>query len=334
MSRALELAELGRGSVAPNPLVGCVIEHEGKIIGEGYHKKYGESHAEVNAVRSVKEPKLLPSSTLYVTLEPCAHHGKTPPCADMIVRNGIKKVVIACRDPFEKVDGKGIEKLEAGGVQVELGMLGKEAVRLNERFFTFHQEKRPFVILKWAQTSDGFIAREDGDSKWISNSYSRQLVHKWRAEEDAILVGKNTALADDPSLTVRNAEGKNPIRILLDSNLALSESQKLFNGEAETLIFNTSKAGTRESNHWIQTPEISPQIVLAELYKRKIQSVIIEGGTQTLNSFIVENCWDEARVFQSETSFQTGIAAPSMNRPVHQRRHIQNDQLLIYKNHG
>jgi len=314
MQRALQLASLGIGPTSPNPSVGCVVVHEGKIIGEGFTSPYGGPHAEVNAINSVSDQSLLADSTVYVTLEPCAHFGKTPPCADLLVRMQVKKVVIACRDPFEEVDGKGIEKLENGGVEVELGMLEKEALEMNRRFFTFHLHNRPYVILKWAQTSDGFIARKNYDSKWISNPYSRQMVHKWRAEEDAILVGKNTAIYDNPSLNVRDWKGKNPVRVLLDSNLEVPNDYHLFDDSVKTLILNLQKNEVRENVHWIKVDTIDPTSILQILYEHRIQSVIVEGGSQVLNSFIAENCWDEARVFQSEEKFESGITAPSINK--------------------
>ena len=335
MQRALELAELGRGSVSPNPMVGCVIVHQGKIIGEGYHKKYGEAHAEVNAIHSVNDHSIFPESTVYVTLEPCAHHGKTPPCADLLIEKKIKRVVVACRDPFDQVDGKRIEKLQKAGLDVELGILEKEAIELNKRFLTSVQKERPYVILKWAQTSDGFVARENYDSKWISNSYSRQLVHKWRTEEDAILVGKNTAIHDDPLLTSREWKGNNPIRVLLDSNLEVNKTFNLFNEDAPTLILNSIKEEKAGNIEWIKTDMNNPWSVLRKLHERKIQSVIIEGGSQVLNSFINENCWDEARVFTSETTFGNGIAAPEIEGKVEKEETIFADQLTIYrKNHG
>lgn len=334
MQRALELAKLGKGNVSPNPLVGCVIAHEGVIIGEGFHQKYGEAHAEVNAVNSIQNPELLNESTVYVTLEPCSHFGKTPPCSDLLIEKKVKKVIVASQDPFEKVDGKGIEKLIEAGIDVELGILKDEAEELNKRFFTFHKKKRPFVILKWAQTEDGFIARENGDSKWISNSFSRQLVHKWRAEEDAILVGKNTAILDNPSLTVRDWDGKNPIRVLLDSQLEVSGSIHLYKDEAKTFIFNTKKENHKGSNIWLKMDSLSPLNILGELYKQGIQSIIIEGGTQVLNSFIKDNCWDEARVFEGKTTFGQGVKAPVLNEVLLEKSTIENDQLFIYKNNN
>lgn len=335
MKRALELAELGRGSVSPNPMVGCVIVHDGEVIGEGYHQKYGEAHAEVNAIRSVADPEMLSESTAYVTLEPCAHHGKTPPCVDLLIQHKIKRAVIACRDPFEQVDGKGIEKMEKAGIEVSVGMMESEASELNIRFITSVEKGRPYVILKWAQTADGFIARENYDSKWISNANSRQLVHKWRSEEDAILVGKQTAVFDNPSLTVRDWDGRNPTRILLDSNLELKKDANLYNAEAPTLILNALKDEKEDHIEWIKTEMNNPWSVMKRLQERKIQSVIIEGGSQVLNSFINENCWDEARVFVSKETFGKGIAAPEIDSPIVKEEEIFTDQLITYKNeHG
>ena len=332
MRRALELAELGRGHVSPNPIVGCVIVHDSKIIGEGYHQKYGEAHAEVNAIKSVTKQDLLSQSTAYVTLEPCAHFGKTPPCADLLIEKKVKKVVVACRDPFDQVNGKGIEKLEKAGVEVELGVLEKEAQELNSRFFTFHQQKRPYVILKWAQTEDGFIARENYDSKWISNPYSRQLVHKWRTEEDAILVGKNTATHDNPFLTTRDWSGRNPKRVLLDSRLEVPLDYNIYNKEIDTIIINTEKDDLEGKNRWIKVDEINPEIVMETLHNQNIQSVIIEGGSKVLNSFMDSNCWDEARVFTSKQNFGSGITAPKMSIEPSSKENIKEDELRIYKN--
>jgi len=332
MRRALELAKLGFGTTSPNPSVGCVIERDGKIIGEGFTSPYGGSHAEVNAINDVDDHGLLPESTVYVTLEPCAHFGKTPPCADLLIRKNVKKVVIACRDPFEEVDGKGIEKLKNGGVEVELGMLEKEAIDSNKRFFTYHLSKRPYVILKWAQTADGFIARKNFDSKWISNPYSRQLVHKWRAEEDAILVGTNTAKYDDPELTARDWNGKNPTRVLIDKNLDILASSKIFNDQAKTIIFNQVKNEKENNLVWVKLNEITPAAILEKLYDYKIQSLIVEGGSKTLNDFIDSNCWDETRVFESKSTFEDGIKAPSINGKLIQQQSIEGDQLSIYQN--
>lgn len=334
MRRALELAELGKGAVSPNPMVGCVIVHENKIIGEGYHQKYGKAHAEVNAIASVADPSLLPKSTIYVTLEPCAHFGKTPPCADLIVDKKIKHVVIACLDPFEKVAGKGIKKLIQSRADVKVGTLEKEAQELNKRFLTSIQKQRPYVILKWAQTDDGFVARENFDSKWITNEYSRQLVHKYRTEEDAILVGKNTAIHDNPSLTARDWKGRNPVRVLLDTNLEVPKGANLFNDEAPTFIFNSIKDETEGSNRWVKMDLNNPLNILQKLNELKIQSIIIEGGSQTLNSFIDQNCWDEARIFTAPKSFEKGIKAPSIQGQLTHSEIIFEDQLKIYKNNN
>ncbi|GAB4230529.1 MAG: bifunctional diaminohydroxyphosphoribosylaminopyrimidine deaminase/5-amino-6-(5-phosphoribosylamino)uracil reductase RibD [Ekhidna sp.] len=334
MKRALELAALGMSRVSPNPMVGCVLVQDDKIIGEGFHQRYGEAHAEVNAINSVQDPSLLAASTAYVTLEPCAHFGKTPPCADLLIEKKIGKVIIAMQDPFGKVDGKGIEKLKSAGIAVEVGLLEDESRHLNRRFLTFHKKKRPYAILKWAETADGFLARANGDSKWISNPYSRQLVHKWRTEEDAILVGKHTTLNDNPKLTSREWTGKNPTRILLDSNLEVPISYHIFNDEAPTLIFNLKKEGNKGSNHWIQVDEMDPDNILNKLFEQNIQSVIIEGGTQVLNSFIGHGCWDEARVFRSDGDFGEGIKAPIVKGSMERQSNILNDQLTIYTNYG
>ncbi|MEQ9402655.1 MAG: bifunctional diaminohydroxyphosphoribosylaminopyrimidine deaminase/5-amino-6-(5-phosphoribosylamino)uracil reductase RibD [Cyclobacteriaceae bacterium] len=332
MHRALELAALGRGSVSPNPMVGCVIVHDGKIIGEGYHQRYGGPHAEVNAVDSVIDKELLKECTAFVTLEPCTHFGKTPPCADLLIEKKVKEVIIASGDPFEEVDGNGIGKLKAAGIKVEIGILNREASELNKRFFTFHQKERPYVILKWAQTSDGFIARENHDSKWISNTHSRQLVHKWRTEEDAILIGKNTALFDNPSLTAREWKGKNPIRILLDRNLEVNLDSNIFDGTTSTFILNSKKDKEKGSNRWIKIERLKPSEILKKLHALSIQSIIIEGGAAVLNSFIGDNCWDEARIFISKESFGKGMKAPELKGVLKSEEAIFEDQLKIMVN--
>ena len=332
IKRALELAGLGIGQVSPNPMVGCVIVHDNKIIGEDYHQKFGQAHAEVNAINAVKDQSLLPESTAYITLEPCAHHGKTPPCADLLIDKKLKRIVISCRDPYDQVDGKGIEKLKKAGIEVIVGILENEATDLNKRFFSAVQKQRPYVILKWAQTSDGFVARENFDSKWISNQYSRQLVHKWRTEEDAILVGKNAAIHDNPSLTAREWNGRNPVRILLDSNLEVKKNSNIFNNEASTLILNSLKKEKQRNIEWIKTDMNNPRSVLGKLHERKIQSVIVEGGAQVLNSFINENCWDEARVFTSRSIFKKGISSPEIEEVIESEETVFTDKLTVYKN--
>jgi diaminohydroxyphosphoribosylaminopyrimidine deaminase / 5-amino-6-(5-phosphoribosylamino)uracil reductase len=330
MRRALELAEWGRGDVSPNPLVGCVIVHEDRIIGEGFHREYGGPHAEVNAVNSVENQSLLLESIVYVTLEPCAHWGKTPPCANLLVEKKIKKVVIAVTDSNPLVGGKGIEILKNAGIEVETGVLEKEARWQNRRFFTQIEKQRPYVILKWAQTQDGFVARENFDSKWISNPPSRQLVHKWRAEEDAILVGKNTAAHDNPRLDVRDWVGKNPIRIVLDSNLNLTADLNLFDRKIPTMVFNTIQNASKENLDWVKMPEINPQTILKELNSRKIQSLIVEGGSQVLHQFVQSGLWDEARVFTAPTQFGRGISAPRLNQNPSETLSIGTDRLDIY----
>ncbi|MFN3757798.1 MAG: bifunctional diaminohydroxyphosphoribosylaminopyrimidine deaminase/5-amino-6-(5-phosphoribosylamino)uracil reductase RibD [Algoriphagus aquaeductus] len=330
MRRALELAEWGRGHVSPNPMVGCVIVHEDRIIGEGWHREYGGPHAEVHAVNSVENQALLSDSTVYVTLEPCAHWGKTPPCANLLVEKKVKKVVIAASDSNPLVGGKGIDILKNAGIEVESGVLEKEARWQNRRFFTQIEKQRPYIILKWAQTQDGFVARENFDSKWISNSQSRQLVHKWRAEEDSILVGKNTAAYDNPRLDVRDWVGKNPIRVVLDSSLFLPKGLNLFDHSIPTLVFNTLKSETEENLELIQVPEITPEIVLKKLHSLKIQSLIVEGGSQVLTQFIQSGLWDEARIFTAQTRFGRGISAPGLNQNPSETLSIGTDRLDIY----
>lgn len=330
MRRALELAENGTGKVSPNPKVGCVIVHEGQIIGEGWHQQYGGPHAEVNAVNSVKNPALLSESTVYVTLEPCAHWGKTPPCANLLVEKKVKKVVIAAKDSNPLVGGKGIEILKKAGIAVEEGVLEKEARWQNRRFFTQIEKKRPYVILKWAQTQDRFIARTNYDSKWISNSQSRQLVHRWRAEEDAIMVGKNTAQYDNPKLDVRDWVGKNPLRIVIDSRLELSQDLNLFDGKIPTWVFNSVLEKKEENLEWIKLDDISPNSILESLQSHRIQSLIVEGGSQVLNQLIQSGLWDECRVFTSTTQFEEGIPAPILNQNPSETLFIGTDRLDIY----
>lgn len=331
MMRALELAELGRGQVSPNPMVGCVIAHEDLIIGEGYHQRYGGPHAEVNAVQAVENPKLLSESTVYVTLEPCAHWGKTPPCADLLVEKGVKKVIIAAQDSNPLVGGKGIQILKNAGIEVETGLLEIEARRQNRRFFTQIEKNRPYIILKWAQTQDGLVAREDYSSKWISGARSRQLVHKWRAEDDAILVGKNTALYDNPSLTVRDWVGKNPVRVVLDSHLTLPPDLALFDQTVPTLCFNSQKSETTQNLEFVNLGlNFQLREVLKELHSRKIQSLLVEGGSRVLAGFIELGLWDEARVFSGKASFGTGIPAPMLNQTPTETILIDEDILNIY----
>ena len=335
MQQALDLAIKGMGMVSPNPMVGCVIVHEGKVIGEGYHEKYGGLHAEPNAVNSVEDKNLIKDATVYVTLEPCAHFGKTPPCADLLASLKPKRVVICNNDPNPLVAGKGIQKLRDAGISVETGILEKEGRELNKRFFTFQEKKRPYIILKWAQTADGFIARENYDSKWISNEASRQLVHQWRTEEAGIMVGTNTALHDNPQLNVRHVTGKNPTRIVIDKTLRIPKDFHLFDQSQSTIIYNQVKTLEDNQNQFVQldfSQNIIPQI-LSDLFDKKITSVIIEGGKQLLDGFIALNLWNEARVFIANTVFfKEGIEAPVVHKTLVSRQNIENDNLLVYTN--
>lgn len=336
MQRALQLANKGRYSTAPNPRVGCVIVHEGQIIGEGFHQKYGEAHAEVNAIASVQDENKLKNSTLYVTLEPCAHHGKTPPCSDLIIGKGIPRVVIASKDPFNEVNGKGIEKLKQADVEVEQGVLEKEAYFLNRRFFTFHQKERPFIILKWAETIDGFIGRNQGDPKatdsWITSPMSKQVVHLWRAEESAILVGQSTAKIDNPALNCREVTGENPIRLVLDQELRLEQSLQVFDQSIPTLVINEVKSELKENLEFLKMKFDHHMLrqLMKELHRRNIQSIIVEGGAFTINRFLELNLWDEIRRFVGQKKFENGIKAPLLKLEPHHQEYISTDTLYYY----
>ncbi len=335
MQRCLDLALLGQGSVSPNPMVGCVIVKDDKIIGEGYHQKFGGPHAEVMAIAAVKEQHLLEGATVYVSLEPCAHFGKTPPCSNLLIEKKIAHVVIACKDPNPKVAGKGIERLQKAGLEVEVGILNTAAQQLNKRFFCLHQKQRPHVVLKWAQTKDGFLDRLRTDNQkginWISSEESRSLVHHWRSQEMSILVGKHTALNDNPSLTVRDVSGKNPIRILIDSQLQVQNDISLFSTDAPTLIFNRLKNEKKENIEWIKIPETSTKYILDELYQRGIHSVMVEGGSRTLQYFIIDNVWDEAYVLVGDLHFGEGVKAPILNRVPTHVHHFGTDQIYYFK---
>ncbi len=338
MQRCLQLAQNGIGNVAPNPMVGCVIVCDDKIIGEGYHAKYGEAHAEVNAINSVNNKELLRKSKLFVNLEPCAHFGKTPPCADLIIENIIPEVVIGCLDTFSLVAGKGIEKLKNAGCNVKVGLLEKESRNLNKRFFTFYENKRPYIILKWAQTLDGYIDvnREDNtvaQPTWITNEKLKMLIHKWRIEEQAIMVGTNTALLDNPSLNAREWAGNSPIRILIDRELIVPLTYNLFNQQIKTIVFTEKDKESKENIQYVKLNFSEDFIlqILSYLYKTKIQSVIVEGGSMLLNSFIEKNLWDEARVFIGNKLFYEGIKAPAMEGRLVSDELIYKDHLLIYK---
>lgn len=312
MLRALELAQKGMGRVSPNPLVGCVIVHNQKIIGEGWHRQYGQAHAEVNAIGAVEDHRLLRHSTVYVNLEPCAHHGKTPPCADLLIEKQVAAVVIANTDPHPLVNGRGIEKLRAAGIGVATGVLEAAGRHLNRRFFTFIEKQRPYVVLKWAQTQDGFIARENFESQWISNTYSRQWVHRWRSEEDAVLVGTRTAACDNPHLSVRTWTGRDPVRVVIDPRLTLPPQLHVFNGQQPTLCYNLLKSETQKKRVLVRLEEARfVPALLHDLWQRKIQSVMVEGGTQTLQRFIDQHLWDEARIFECPSVFfRRGVPAP------------------------
>jgi len=339
MLRCIDLAKNGLGSTYPNPLVGCVVVYKDKIIGEGWHQKAGEAHAEVKAINSVKDKSLLSKSTIYVNLEPCSHWGKTPPCADLIVKMKIKNVVIGTVDFNDKVHGKGILHLQKNGCKVKVGVLEKECRELNKRFFTFHQKNRPYIMLKWAETKDGFIFSERTNKNkkpiWISNTYSLQLVHKWRTEEQAILVGTNTAIIDNPKLNARNYFGKSPIRIMIDRELKIPKDFNLYNGELETIIFTEKDKSSEIKKLIFQKINFSKNLVKQicdVLYEKDIQSIIIEGGTKTLQSFIDENIWDEARVFVGDSFFKTGLKSPDLDGEIVKELFILNDKLTFFKN--
>jgi diaminohydroxyphosphoribosylaminopyrimidine deaminase/5-amino-6-(5-phosphoribosylamino)uracil reductase len=381
MYRCLELAKYGAGYVAPNPMVGAVLVYNDRIIGEGYHQQYGEAHAEVNCIADAEKRQatssslthktgIISQSTLYVSLEPCSHFGKTPPCTDLIIKHRIPKVVIGCRDPFPAVNGKGIEKLRAAGVEVETGILEKECKELNKRFFTFHTKHRPYIILKWAETGDGFIAApvpskpplqgeayEDSAIRrlLISNEYTNRLVHKWRSEEAAILVGTNTAMNDDPELTTRLWPGPSPVRLIVDMNLRLPSSLKIFNGAATTIVFNTkmhsnesewSIPSLKERGSGVRYYQVTADVSLVHqitnaLYQLQIQSVIVEGGARLLQSFIDEDIWDEARIISnrqlinviaSETKQGNGLPAPQLRNSLKaEEQNIFSDKIEIFK---
>jgi len=333
--RCIELAQKALGNTYPNPLVGSVIIHNGKIIGEGFHKKTGEPHAEINAINSIKEEDkhLIPESTIYVSLEPCAHFGKTPPCALKIVELGFKKVVVGAMDSHDQVNGKGKKIITDAGIEVVSSVLENECRELNKRFFTYHEKKRPFIILKWAESADGFMDK-DFQPTQISNSLSKQFVHQMRSEEHAILVGKNTALHDNPSLTVREIEGRNPIRILIDHNLDIPENFNIYNDEAETIIFNSIKNSEDKHLKFIKIEkENSLNQILEKLYELQIQSVIIEGGRFTLQQFIDQNLWDEAIIFKNQNlNLENGTIAPDFSLNPEKIENIRDNQVLFFRN--
>lgn len=339
LARCIQLAQNGLGTTYPNPMVGSVIVYEDRIIGEGWHKKAGEPHAEVNAVNSVKDKSLLEKATIYVSLEPCSHFGKTPPCCDLIIQHKIPNVVIGTVDPNEKVAGNGIKKLLEAGINVTVGVLENECNALNKRFFSFHQKKRPYIILKWAETSDGFIApKERLETKpvWITNPYSRQVVHKWRGEEQAILVGTQTVLEDNPKLDVRDWTGNSPIRVVLDQNNRIPKDYNVLDNQVKTIVICQTRTAIDKENTIFEVIDFKQNIarqITEVLYKHQIQSLIVEGGQKTLATFIKENLWDEARIFTGNTIFTSGTKAPTFIKTQFEKYRIDNDELIITKNH-
>ena len=341
MRRALELATLSRGHVSPNPMVGCVIVHDAtqRILGEGWHRHYGEAHAERNAIASVctEDALLLPESTAYVTLEPCSHYGKQPPCADLLVEKQVGRVVCCNDDPFPLVAGSGFAKLRAAGIPVEVGLLADAGRRLNARFFTSVEQQRPYIILKWAETADGCTAGPGGKPIQISGLLSQRLVHRWRAEEDAIMVGTNTAWTDNPRLNVRLVPGRNPVRIVIDKQLRLDASLNLFDNSQLTLDDNFVRTETVGQTSYIQLSPDKPFLpqLLADLHERRIQSVLVEGGTTLLNSFMDAGLWDEMRVFRSRTMLGAGrsgkpVSAPTVRGRLMSRERVGEDELTTY----
>ena len=346
--RCLELAANGLRDAMPNPGVGAVLVHEGRIIGEGFTSPYGGPHGEVNCLNSVKEEdrELIPHSVLYVSLEPCSHFGKTPPCCDLIIENHIPEIVVGAIDPHEKVAGEGIRRLREAGRIVITGVLEKECREFNRRFFTFHEKKRPYVILKWAQSADGYIAppkemrqNEDGTKKpyWITNIYSRQLVHKWRSEEMAILVGTQTVIDDNPQLDVREWKGHNPVRVVLDRNNRIGEDYAVKNLKIKSIFLTEAADLPNLENLLYETisfDENRAHNIADVLYRHNLQSVIVEGGSKTLQMFIDAGLWDEARVFKGQATFNRGTPAPVLSSAPAKRQQLKNDELLIFRNYG
>lgn len=342
MYRCIEIAKNGLGTTAPNPMVGAIVVYKNNIIGEGYTSPFGGSHAEVNAVASVKDHGVLSKSTLYVTLEPCSHFGKTPPCSDLIIKHKIPRVVIGLKDPHEKVAGKGIQKLLDTGCSVRVGILEQECREHHKRFLTFYEKKRPYVILKWAETADGFIAPKkelrdkDPQPYWITGALSRQLAHKWRGEEQAILVGTATALEDNPKLDVRLWSGTSPVRVVFDWDLKIPSDYHLLDKTQRTIVFTREADSTKHLTgieYVVRSDtESSTNLICSELYRFNIQSIIVEGGAQTLQSFIDANLWDEARIFKGASQFKEGIQKPEIKGRIVAFKTIEKDQLTILNN--
>ncbi len=342
MARCIEIAKNALGTAAPNPMVGAILVHENNIIGEGFTSPYGGSHAEVNAINAVKDTTLLKKATLYVTLEPCSHYGKTPPCANFILENKIPRVVIGLKDPHEKVSGMGIARLEQAGCEVVTGILEDNCRDHHRRFLTFHEKKRPYIILKWAQSADGYLAPEKAKRKanpepfWITSPLSRQLVHKWRAEEQAILVGPNTVLEDNPSLTTRAFYGKNPMRILLDRYLRVPQDATLFNVKSSTLIITSKEVPEKSPSHilyeHLPLEQFEVDSILERLWRHEVNSVLVEGGKQVLELFIHSGFWDEARIFTGPERFIKGLEAPKIPEIEGDDMQIGADRLKIIRN--
>lgn len=335
MSRCIELARLGMGRVAPNPMVGAVIVYKQKIIGEGFHEKYGKAHAEVNAINSVADKDLLKKSTIYVNLEPCSHYGKTPPCADLIVHYKFKRVVIGMKDPFAKVNGLGIKKIQQAGIEVVTGVLQQKCKELNKIFITYHTQHRPYIVLKWAETNDGYIdiirnKQSEQKPNWITNETCRALVHKYRAELEAILVGTDTAVADNPKLNVRLWSGKSPVRVVIDNSLRLPKSLYVFDNSIKTLIFNSLENKIQENTEYVKI-DFSKNVlrqILDELYKKQINSLLVEGGQKTLQSFIDSELYDEVLAFVGNKNFKNGINAPTIKKHNFKTMEIGNSKLI------
>ncbi len=340
IKRCIDLAENASGNTFPNPLVGSVIVYNNEIIGEGYHSQAGKNHAEINALNSVKDKKLLKKSTLYVNLEPCSHWGKTPPCAEAIVKSEIPRVVVGTIDTTEKVAGKGIEIMKKGGIEVKTGILEQDSRWINRRFFTFNEKKRPYIILKWAQTADGFIDKiREKDAKpqptWITGIQEKLIVHKWRTQEQAIIVGTNTALNDNPELTSRYWFGKNPLRLVIDKKNRIPKNYKIFDNSVNTIIFNENENNDENKKVILVKINIDFDIleqILLYLYKINIQSLIVEGGKKLLQSFIDKNLWDEARIFKGFVNFKNGLKAPEFNKELERIAHFEKSDLFFVKN--
>jgi len=335
--RCLALAAGSKGYTAPNPMVGAVLVHDGRIIGEGFHERYGAAHAEINCLQSVRDEDkhLISKSTMYVSLEPCAHYGHTPPCAIRLVKEKVQEVIVCNNDPFAQVDGKGFDILRQHHIRTESGILEASGLWVNRRFFCFHQQQRPYVILKWAQTQQGFFAPLNRTRYQMSNRHSQQLVHKWRTEEAAVLVGTQTALNDDPQLTARLWNGKQPLRIVIDKNLSLPKSLRIYNGDAATWIINASKQATEGNITYLQLDfqQDLLQQLLHKLHDEKVLSLIVEGGATLLTGFIEKGIWDEARVFETENVLKEGINAPLLKDTNHAfTSSIQTDRLHLYVN--